>query len=358
MTADDTKTMPSELIECPENSHLGRVARFPGIIGTFMARDALSLAASYLELAPNDAVLLPVYNCQDVLKAFVRTNRVVFYDVQADLTVNPKEIVAKLERGGIRMMMITNYFGFLQPHRDDIRQICQERGISLIEDCAHSLLTEGSGETGDLSIYSFRKILPIPDGGGLRINRARRPPKVKFHHRVFSDFLSALIIIKEFFNVRSNNFSRARFADHTRKLAPEITSRPKEPRILPLSHFAQKGMTNLFLPEIIERRRKDFQFWQEFCRGRKSLAPIFSDLPKGVCPLGFPVLVQDRRLVESRARKAGIVLRVHWRLDPMLGTECRTSHELASQILTLPLYPELKDRERRLLGEILALSSE
>src|SRR5215813_9809313 len=126
----------------------GRVPRFPDAVGTFMARDALSLALSYLDLGREDAVLLPLYNCQDVLKTFARTNRVIFYDVQDDLSVDPHEVLLKLKTGGVRMMMITNYFGLLQPHRDEIRQICTERDIVLVEDCAHSLLTEGSGDTG------------------------------------------------------------------------------------------------------------------------------------------------------------------------------------------------------------------
>ena len=354
MIANDVKTIPPELTENLESTGLARVARFPGMIGTFMARDALSLAASHLALTPKDAVLLPIYNCQDVLKAFARTNRVVFYDVQADLTVDPTEILAKLIDDGIRMMMMTNYFGFLQPHRDDIKKICQDRGISLIEDCAHSLLTEGSGETGDLSIYSFRKILPIPDGGGLRIKRAGKPPDVKFHPRAYSDTLSAVISIKAFLNVRSDKFSRARLTAQANKIAPKTTSRTTDHRVLPLSHFAEMGMTNLSFPEIIERRRSDFQFWQEICKGRKSVVPMFSDLPSGVCPLGFPVMVENRESVESRARKAGIVLRVHWRLDSAFGSECRVSHNLARQMLTLPLYPELKEGERRVLSQIIA----
>src|ERR1700720_529855 len=240
--------------ENSKNTPPARVARFPEITGTFMARDALGLAVSYLGLTSQDAVLLPLYNCQDVLKAFVRTSPVVFYDIRADLTIEPKEILAKVSQNRIKMMMITNYFGFLQPHRDEIKNICQERGISLIEDCAHSLLTEGSGETGDLSIYCFRKILPIPDGGGLRI-KGDKPATVKFHTRLYSDALSVLISLKAFLNVRGDTFSRARLTSQARKVVPQIASETKDRSILPLSHFAQMGRANLSFPEIIARRR-------------------------------------------------------------------------------------------------------
>jgi len=331
----------------------GRVARFPGAIGTFMARDALSLAASFLELSSQDAVLLPVYNCQDVLKAFQRTNRVVFYDINQDLSIDPNHIAEKLRDRSIRMMMITNYFGFLQPCRMRIQELCRANGVSIIEDCAHSLLTEGSGETGDLSIYSYRKILPIPDGGGLQIRDQTKSPAIQFYPRLYSDALSALISVKALLNVHSDKFSRTRLTSHVQRVAPELVSRPMDAKTLPLSRFAERGMADLSFPEMIERRRNDFAYWQDLCRRLQKVQPIFQELPAEVCPLGFPVMIDNRASVESRAREHGINLRVHWRLDTELGSDCLVSHELTKKMLTLPLYPELSGREREALTTIL-----
>jgi perosamine synthetase len=353
MTKENPSTIASNVAQNSSHPCLRPVPLFPDTIGTFMARDALSLAASYLSLTPSDGVLLPIFNCQDVLKAFVSTNRVVFYDVRPDLTIDPQEVAAKLKGGGIRMMMITNYFGFLQPHRNEIKELCRANGVALIEDCAHSLLTPGSGDTGDLAIYSFRKILPIPDGGGLRINGAGKRPSAKFLPRLFSDVLSALNSVKSRLKIHSHRLSRAGFTSQARKFGSEKTIQTKTRRILPLSHFAEMAMMDLSLPEIIRRRREDFKFWQELCGTRESLMPVFLDLPHGVCPLGFPLRAKNREVIEARARKAGIALRVHWRLDPALGSECPVSHALALKMLTLPLFPELNDRDRRVLREII-----
>jgi hypothetical protein len=65
---------------------------FPDVIGTFMARDALALVASYLRLTRDDVVLLPAYLCREVLKPFGNRSRVLFYDVDTDLTVCPAAI--------------------------------------------------------------------------------------------------------------------------------------------------------------------------------------------------------------------------------------------------------------------------
>jgi hypothetical protein len=349
MTGNDLNNVRATL-ETVETRRLGDVPHFPDLIGTFMGRDALSLAVSYLDLTKDDTVVLPVFTCQDVLKSFVRKCHVLFYDVGRDLTIDPDELRVTLQGSGrIRLVLITNYFGFLQPHRNEIKELCAEKNICLIEDCAHSLLTEGSGEAGDLSIYSFRKVLPIRDGGGLGVNGNGKPPVPRYHPRLYSDTLSFLAFAKLLLNIRTEKFSRARIASQTAHGLPLPT---KDSRVLPLSYFARHGMGNISCTEVAKRRRDDFQFWQETTRGNRSLIPMFGDLPPGVCPLGFALRTKDRDSLEARARAKGIPLRVHWRLDATLGSECSTSHELSKEMLTLPVYPELGPKERDVLAGI------
>jgi dTDP-4-amino-4,6-dideoxygalactose transaminase len=317
-----------------------------------MGRDALSLALSFLNLTADDEVLLPVYTCQDVVKAFIRNNRVLFYDVQPDLTIDPDAIKEKLAAHRIKVMVITNYFGFLQPFRKQIKEMCAQSGTCLIEDCAHSLLTPGSGETGDLVIYSFRKILPLTDGGGLKVNFRSEQFAPQFYPRAYSDALSILLKLKSQVKVRSQAFSRARMVSYASKVSPSAQAPKWNGRVLPLSYFAAKSMADMSFPQIVKRRREDFQFWQELARRSGFLFPVFSDLPADVCPAGFAIRMKDRSSIEARARSAGIPLSVHWRLDQTLGRECTASHELSRQTLTLPIYPELRPGQRETLARI------
>src|SRR5438552_3280662 len=289
---------------------------FPEVIGTFMGRDALSLAVSYLNLGPNDAVVLPVYLCREVLKPFLEKTQVEFYDVGPDLAIDPEHIKKRFSGNRVKMVLMINYFGFLQPYRHEIRNIALDRGIPLIEDCAHSLLTEGSGETGDLSIYSFRKILPLADGGGLRINvqgKRRMPP---FHPRIYSNLLSFLAIAKGVLNVRSETLSRAGMSRRKKSLSRQTKPAQKNGRILPLSSFAYNGIGNTSFPDIIRKRRSDYLFWQDLAQTTGLFTPVFSDLPSGVCPLGFPAKANDRDSLKAALEQRGISAPIHWRLPP------------------------------------------
>lgn len=331
-----------------------RAERFPGVIGTFMARDALSLAATYLELGPDDVVLLPAYLCKEVLRPFLGRNRVRFYDVGGELTIDPDALRELFKTTDVRLLVIINYFGVLQPFRREIAALCAERGTILLEDCAHSLLTEGSGQTGDLCVFSFRKTLPVVDGGGLKITKPLGARPVHFYPRFYSNVLSSLALAKSLLNVQSEVLSRAGMAD----LGP--TAGPPEPvpangnrRVLPLSSFAYNGIGHVSLADIVERRRRDYRFWQSFAKETGAFTPLFSELGAGVCPLGFAAQAPDRDLVRGRLERFGVAVKVHWRLQADLGRECVNSHRLSQELMTLPVYPELTARTREVLQDSL-----
>jgi len=327
---------------------------FRGVIGTFMGRDALSAALSILNLGPDDKVLLPAYLCKEVLRPFLGRARVEFYDVKPDLSVDPEIIKQKFAKSSIKIMLMINYFGFLQPYRKELKELCTEKGVILIEDCAHSPLTVGSGETGDIAIYSFRKILPLPDGGGLRINMPEKAPVLDFYPGYYSNTLSVLILAKLFFNVKAEAFSRAGITDKKNDVMPAKSSSGKTGRILPISTFARNGVSNANFPEITEARRRTFRFWQEALESNQQAVPVFSDLPPGVCPMGFPVRVQERDLVKSRAQGKGIHLQIHWILPEAISRDFDNSRELSLQTMTLPVDPDLGQREREEVRRLLA----
>ncbi len=318
----------------------------PGIIGTFMGRDALALAVSFLDLTPNDTVLLPAYLCREVLRPLSGKARVLFYDVKPDLTLDLQEIEQIVAKNRVKMMMIINYFGFLEPRRKQIRQICSDWGIVLMEDCAHSLLTEGSGEIGDICIYSFRKIIPVPDGGGLKINMVGKALTPDFYPRAYSNVLSVLIMIKALLNVQSEKLSRAGYADRQKDPVQDPSEVKKNDRVLPLSSFTFNGLGNTSFAEIIGRRRDDYLYWQEVARSNSQIMPVFANLPPGVCPLGFPVTIKNRDLLRSRLQQDGVFLKVHWNLPEAVGGEYVNSRMLSTQMITFPVYPELGIKER------------
>ena len=330
----------------------------PGVIGTFMGRDALILAAQYLRLSATDTVLMPAYTCKEVLRPFLGRARVEFYDIQPNLGVDPNELKEKLTAHNVNGLVLINYFGFLQPFRKEVKQLCRDKGVLLIEDCAHSLLTAGSGETGDFVVYSFRKTLPVPDGGGLKVDVALKLEEPRFFPKICSNALSLLILAKSSLHIRSSFFSRAGLTHGTADLSEQPTSPTKDGRILPLSSFASVGLNRASFEDIIAKKRADFEFWLQVCKESSTAVPIYDSLPHGVCPIGFPIRRRDRDALVLAARNHGIDLMVHWRLPAGMASHCTTSHALSSQIVTLPVYPNLLPKDRETLRRLVVNENE
>jgi perosamine synthetase len=319
-----------------------RVAPCDGLIGTFMARDALSLAATYVELKRDDIVLLPAYLCKEVLRPFACRSRLQFYDVDDTLRADPDVIKRFLKHGQVRLLVIINYFGFLQ-RRQEIARLCAEYQTVLLEDCAHSFLTSGSGECGDLSVVSYRKLLPVFDGGALKIRRSAAAFTVLYYAQLYSNVLSLLAMGKSFAHFQSDALSRGGMADRRQTWrAFEIDGRSR--KVLPLSWFARNGAANASVEQIVERRRHDYEFWQRLVTGSSVMRPLMGRIDDGVCPLGFPVTAQNRDDVSADLKRLGVPVKVQWTLSPDIGKACANSHRLSRQMMSLPVYPDLTAR--------------
>jgi dTDP-4-amino-4,6-dideoxygalactose transaminase len=93
----------------------------------------------------------------------------VFYRIADDLSVDLADAGRRVGPG-VRALMATHYFGFPQD-MPAVRRFCDDRGLFLIEDCAHCLYGRVDGRPigsfGDYAIGSPRKFLATIDGGCL-----------------------------------------------------------------------------------------------------------------------------------------------------------------------------------------------
>jgi len=141
----------------------------------FSARYALSAGIRAAGIKPDDAVLLPSYNCWTEIDPFLQAGiRTVYYRIKSDLTVDFDDVFKQIEyTDKVKALLVTHFLGFPQPI-DKIKNICKESRLLLIEDCAHAFLSNANGKAlgsyGDIGIFSLLKTVPVPNGGVLVIN--------------------------------------------------------------------------------------------------------------------------------------------------------------------------------------------
>lgn len=95
--------------------------------------------------------------------------RLVLVDSRSDCPAMSLESLKEAYKLGVDLVCITHIGGFIAKDYYDICVFCKEKGITLVEDCAHSLGNGFCGTRGEASCYSFyaTKALPAGEGGAL-----------------------------------------------------------------------------------------------------------------------------------------------------------------------------------------------
>jgi dTDP-4-amino-4,6-dideoxygalactose transaminase len=288
------------------------------------ARNALYHGLAALGLVPGDRVLLPAYICAAAVEPFMAYGVTVdFYEVPRDCRVDVADIEARIDHR-TRAVMCAHYFGF--PQRiDGLRDLCDRHGTFLIEDCAHVLpdatMDAGMGSLGDVAVFSWRKLLPIGDGAELVVNRAGCEALVHWEResllvslKVINDLChqvaarSGSTLVRTLYRVLQSPKrllgSRAR-----RTLIPVEDDRaPFEARMVsfPMTRVSTWVLQHSDLAAIRARRRENYGFLLAAMAGLTGVTLPFAELPEGVCPWVFPVVLDGLANPHWRLRARGI----------------------------------------------------
>ena len=139
-------------------------------------RSSLYLTLKAMGIGPGDEVLLQAYTCVAVPNAVVwcgATPRYVDID-PVTLNMDPEDLQAKISSKP-RAIIVQHTFGRPAP-MDEICSIARQRGVRVIEDCAHAIgatyQSKRVGCFGDAAIFSFGrdKVISSVSGGMVVIN--------------------------------------------------------------------------------------------------------------------------------------------------------------------------------------------
>jgi hypothetical protein len=264
-------------------------------------------------IGQGDRVLLPTYHCPTMVAPAIECGATVgFYPINEQGTpdlgwLNSQDVA------GVRALLVAHYFGLPQPMAA-IRLWCDEKGIALIEDCAHALFGRSGerciGAWGDFAIGSLTKFLPVPEGGCLVMNNGAAPPRLDAC-RTKSQIKAAIDILEE--GARHGRLpgfnallaSPLRVARQMRAGAAPSAATSAATNVVDADFridyarahralsFASRRLAD-YLPRerIVQRRRQRFMELAERLAGRCGLRPLVpAALPPDCAPYMFPIWV-------------------------------------------------------------------
>ena len=320
----------------------------------FSGRVALYHGVATLNLPAQSTILVPAYHQGVEIDALLAAGYALrYYRVDEQLRIDLADVEQRLDNT-VSALYVTHYFGFPQP-LEPIRRLCQARRLKLIEDCALSLFSRDNGtwlgSVGDLAIFSVYKTLPLPHGGFV-VTKSERPTTALPPAPRASTFVQMGDLLQQ--GLRSSGWGRveAWAVRASRQFAKVIRWNRRQticsgsdwdPRMLGYGVSPWVARVMHFMdPEAVVARRQ-FNYMRLASHLRFHVTCPFPDLPAGVCPLFFPIIVPDRSAFQQDLEKLGVQSGNWWEVS---HPTC--PHELAQEMagwrhdcLELPIHQEL-----------------
>ena len=317
-----------------------------------LGRDALTVA---VETLPPGPVLVPAFICREAVEGVRATGREVrFYSLGPDMSpdwasvgdaiagatqeaetgtgpfdkLRARSLITQADNAGDASdnpaaLVLVHYFG-MPADAATARRWCDERGVALIEDCAHSFLSVAGGRPvgsdGDFAIFSFRKQMPVASGAALVVNAHRGPSALRLRSgqagsgRAISPSnparrdsgLAGICPVPALREVAAWAVFASGSGMLRRWLAPSLSDerglRSAPPGRAPgMDLFSRRivAMLSSKSGEISATRRANYMRLEGEVRVLPRLAPLFGGLPDGAVPWGLPVRVEGGGVVRD-----------------------------------------------------------
>lgn len=342
----------------------------------FWARSAIYHSLRALNISPGAHILVPSYICAAAVEPIVAYgSQVDFYQIGRDCQPDFSDIETRI-CPDTEAIMVVHYFGFPQKVRE-FRELCDRRGLALIEDCAHVLRSEVNGQRlgtiGDVSVYSWRKFFPIYDGGELVLNRSSLELRVDWSHE------SCLLTLK----VAKNMFDQvcvqpghpilktlSGWMQHAQGIWNGVRgAADNQAQILsvhsnsssffeslvnqPISRLSLWTLTHSDVPAVIEKRRRNYLYLQRELDSLDGISLLFPDLAPGVCPWIFPLFFDRIANAHLALRQRGVPA-VTWqgvRQPGISRTAFPDADFLYDNLVFLPVHQSLSEEALRIVVE-------
>jgi dTDP-4-amino-4,6-dideoxygalactose transaminase len=328
----------------------------PSPPGLFLenGRTALWGALGALGLRPGDRLALPAYICDSVLPALAaRGIEPRYVDTDQTLAIDQQDLAATITEG-TRAVLVVHYFGLPAPGLAETRAVCERLGVPLIEDCAHALYSRDEsdaalGSRSAAAIFSPWKSLALPDGGLLALRSGAVPAELEWLPRPSRATTLRRLAYRAVSRAETLvGWSPRLWALRSQGLRRGLQQRVAESPLAPRrgSRWAERALAESDWQLLVAQRRANWRVVDLAIREVGWCEPLFADLPAGACPLAYPILVPQREIARRALLAAGINVRAYWERLPtgVWPDRYPEAHEIARQILVLPIHQDVSSR--------------
>ncbi|WP_422013860.1 DegT/DnrJ/EryC1/StrS family aminotransferase [Roseateles sp.] len=352
----------------------------PGTLFTTSGRAAILLGLEALALSPADRVLVPSYHCPTMVSPVLALgHQVAFYPIDAD----GRPSLAWLEQhapADTRVLCVAHFFGLPLDLRP-VRAWCQQRGVLLLEDCAHAMFGEAPhgavGALGDVVIASLPKFFATQDGGLLKVARPARPLPPLTPAGAKAELKSGFDTLE--ISARFGRLGRWRVwaepllgvKQLLRSSPTTAATQPTPAGFVPEGDYARIDMAlshrqptratvraalHSSRERVIAQRRQHYAAMATAFAGRAGMRPLFAALPERCAPYVFPLWVDRPDPTYQLLRESGVpVSRWDWLWPGVPDMPGDHGKSWSLHVLQLHCHQDMSDQDRDwVIGSLLS----
>ena len=134
-----------------------------------LCREALYDIAKALGESPN-TVLIPAYTCQTVITPFEEAGwHCEYYSISRSLRIDVHSLTELVEKHHPTLVVVHPYFGMdLDENEKALLTMIKQQGVDIVVDLTQCLFSIEDYLFASFIVASYRKWMPIPDGGYLK----------------------------------------------------------------------------------------------------------------------------------------------------------------------------------------------
>lgn len=301
----------------------------PHVVGVGSGTDAIELALRMRGIGEGDEVITVSHTWISGVSAIPLVGATPkFVDIDPDtMLMDPDQLESALT-DRTEAVLPVHYNGF-PCDLDPIRDFCETHDLSLIEDCAQALGTEYRGErvgTTDIGCFSLHPLKVLSACGDAGLITCQSDEEAETLRQL-----------------RNNG-------RESREVFPHISDNSR----LDTLHAAILLVKFDHLEEWIDQRRNHADAYREGLRGAVRLPPDEPDGNRSIYSM-FVVRHPERDRLQEGLAERGIDAKVHYPVpvhrqepfEPFVDRELPVTDRVCSEILSLPVYPELTDEQRQ-----------
>lgn len=313
----------------------------PNAVAVSSGTAALEIALRCVGVEGRD-VIVPANTFYATAAAALRAGgRPVFADIDAaTFALSPDTVLAALTPDTAAVLLV-HIGGLITPACDELRRICAERGIALVEDAAHAhgATWDGrfAGSFGVAAAFSFypTKVVTAGEGGMVLTGSAELADEARIYRDQGKGSFSANHHVRHGYAWRMSELNAVTGLVHLRRLASSIERRRE---VAAQYGAALAGLDGLAV-------------LGEAAGCRSNFYKYIVVLPPGCDRARFKKEAADLHGVRLAGEVYDVPLHQQPVLAPFAGTPLPVAEDLCARHICLPLHSDMSDDEA---GQVVA----